>query len=244
MVQDMVLVGAVQRKPYLQLVSLVLQGEWVSSVDPTFPFLERWPPGHPLQALYCPMGVPIYLEGDFWGVHVFGIALSWVRSSKSWCSSWSSRSPSSTWRWCSVPLLGGVYWGGVCSSFSPFEGFLCDITIYASIWASEGAMALTVMASPQNSSIFVILWVVCCSSSKEWNKTTDPIVEYRSTPKGWVWPYLTQILMMSSSEIKEASIGVSSFLVINTRHNLSPKMTSADGTSNFQRQLQRRLWTF
>ena len=40
-----------------------------------------------------------------------------------------------------------------------------------------------------------------------------------------------QILMSSSSEIEEASIGVSYPLVIDTRHNLSPKMTLADGTS-------------
>ena len=40
-----------------------------------------------------------------------------------------------------------------------------------------------------------------------------------------------QISMTSSSEIEEASIGVSSLLVMDTRHNLSLKMTSADGTS-------------
>ena len=43
--------------------------------------------------------------------------------------------------------------------------------------------------------------------------------------------FLMQILMTSSSEIEEASIGVSSPLVIDTRHNQSPKMTLANGTS-------------
>ena len=43
--------------------------------------------------------------------------------------------------------------------------------------------------------------------------------------------FVTQISTMSSSETEEASIGVSSLLVMDTRHNLSLKMTLVDGTS-------------
>ena len=232
MEQGMVLTGVVQREPYLQLVSLALQVEWVVLVDPTFPLLERWPPGHPPQALYCPMGIPICLEGDCWGACVCCVVLFpvWGLPQADTACGWQGLS-SSTWRRCGIPPLGGFGWGGVCSSLALFEGCVHDIAMYTVTWASEGAMALTVMASPWNSVVFTIPWVACCSSSREWNKTTDSIVELWSTPNGWVWPFVTQISMMPSSEIEEASIGVSSLLVMDTRHNLSLKTTSVDGTS-------------
>ena len=49
--------------------------------------------------------------------------------------------------------------------------------MYNVTWASKGAMALTVMASPQNSVIFMIQQVAWCSSSGERIKTTDSIAE-------------------------------------------------------------------
>ena len=41
MEQDVVLVVVAQREPILQLIAQVLEMEWVASVDPTFPLLER-----------------------------------------------------------------------------------------------------------------------------------------------------------------------------------------------------------
>ena len=47
------------------------------------------------------------------GTFILHCVISWCNSSMSYCSSWSARSPRSTCRWCGVPLLGGVHWGGV-----------------------------------------------------------------------------------------------------------------------------------
>ena len=59
---------------------------------------------------------------------------------------------------------------------------------------------------------------------------TDSIVEYRSTPTGCVCAHPMEISMMSSSEMKEASSGVPSPLVIFISNNQFWK-ESGDGTS-------------
>ena len=48
-------------EPFLQLVAL--EQEWVASMDPTFPLLERWPPGHSPLALYCWWVYPFIWRG-------------------------------------------------------------------------------------------------------------------------------------------------------------------------------------
>ena len=59
---------------------------------------------------------------------------------------------------------------------------------------------------------------------------TDSIAEYRSTPNGCVCAHPTEIPMMSSSKIKEASSGVPSLLVILISNKQFWK-ESGDGTS-------------
>ena len=72
----------------------------------------------------------------------------------------------------------GEFVGEVYAALSPhLKDFYVTSAMYAVTWASEGAMALTVMASPRNSFVFMIAQVACCSSSREQNKTTDSIVE-------------------------------------------------------------------
>ena len=60
-------------------------------------------------------------------------------------------------------------WGSLfrrlCGSSSPFEGFKHSVTRYTLVWVSEGAIALTVMASSHNSIAFTIPHVVHCNSS-------------------------------------------------------------------------------
>ena len=171
----MVVTGVVQREPFLQLIAL--QQEWVASVDPTFPLLERWPPGHPPQAPYYPMGVPIHLEGVAGGTVNLHCTISWVRSSMSWCSSWSLRPPSSAWRQCSVPPLGGVCWGGVCGSPSPVVGFECQTIVYVVLWASEGATVLTMIASSRNSNTLTMLQLAHFNYSTVLKRTTDSVAK-------------------------------------------------------------------
>ena len=61
--------------------------------------------------------------------------------------------------------------------YPPFEGFKHSIARYTLVWASEGAMALTVIASPCNSVAFMIPQVACCNSSIKWKRTADSVVE-------------------------------------------------------------------
>ena len=75
------------------------------------------------------------------------------------------------------PPAWGSLLGGVCSSPSPFEGFEHNVTRYTLVWATEGTIALTVMASPHNSIAFTILQVAHCNSSVEQNRTTNSVAE-------------------------------------------------------------------
>ena len=123
------------------------------------------------------MGVSMYLEGDCWGACLFSIVQFLVLG------------PPQAGVACGQQglqvLLGGdavfphlgEFVGEVYVALPPFEGCEHDVARYAVIWASEGAIALTVMASPCNSIAFTILQVAHCNSSTEQNKTTNSMAE-------------------------------------------------------------------
>ena len=88
-------------------------------------------------------------------------AISWQRSSTSWCNLWLARSPSSAWRWCRVSPLGWALSVSEWSSPSPsegwdwcFEGSPPTAIIYTLKWVSEVAIALMAMALSRNSCHF------------------------------------------------------------------------------------------
>ena len=110
--------------------------------------------------------------------------ISWWRSSSSWCSSWLARLPRSTCRWCGISPLGwGLSWGEWGSPSSSegggwdFEDSPPTAIIYALTWASEGATALTAMASSHCFIALTTPCVVCCISSVEQNRVTNSVAE-------------------------------------------------------------------
>ena len=83
--------------------------------------LPQWTPPYPslkgdllVILLWVPTpqaAYPCIWRGLLGDMFTLQSVISWLRSSTSWCSLWSARSPSSTWRWCGIPLLWGVCWG-------------------------------------------------------------------------------------------------------------------------------------
>ena len=86
--------------------------------------------------------------------------------------------------------------------------------------ASARAIVQMVTASLHSSVTSGRVQCVWFTSSRLLNKMTDSTAEYWSAPNGQVCALQTQISMMSSSEMEEASIGVSSPLVMVSNSNL------------------------
>ena len=177
MEQDMALTVVVQRELLLQLITQLLEMEWVASMDPTFPLLERWPSGHPLGVPTMQWAYPCIWRGTagghiYFALHNF-LCKIFHELMQLIVSKVSKFHLKMMWHppaWGS--LLGRCIWLSL-----PIWGFKHNVTMYALVWASEGAMALTVMASPCNSIAFAILQVACCNSSVEQSRTTDSVAE-------------------------------------------------------------------
>ena len=109
----------------------------VASVDPTFPLLERWPPGHPPQAPYCLMGIPICLGGGCWGAHSFHVVLFLGVIPPQAAAARSQQDHQILPEDGTVfPHLGEMLGRCVQLSF-PFWGFECQTVAYAIIWSSQ-----------------------------------------------------------------------------------------------------------
>ena len=75
------------------------------------------------------------------------------------------------------------------------------------MWGSVGATILMAISSLCSSVAFMAPPDACCISSAMWNKTTNSIAEYQSTPKGWMCPNITQdVFLHDRGDFKQSAI--------------------------------------
>ena len=224
--------GVVLLVPTLHLVVWGRGSKWLFWEFPPFCSLK----GDLVIHIRIPISHWIYPRCWQWvsGGSFSSLRVTWWRSSMSCCNSSSTRSPRFICNWHGVLPPGwgslGEYWG-----FPPYLGLdvghlkipYLPLPNRPSHGWQKVEKSLTLIVSLYKVIVLLTPHAATSMSSVEWNKMTDFIAKYLSTPLGCACPNWTQILMLSSSWMEAASNGVTSPLVSTRMHV----------------QLRRSLWT-